>query len=75
MTRKIFIVRAILILLYMLPGWFLNDGYRYVRTVYYKATVCDELKCLEAKQMAADMQKLELPALKKERKDESKVQE
>ena len=74
MTAKVAIIRIVLILAYLVPGWLLNDGYRYIHTVFYKAAVCDEIKCLDAKQMATDMEKLQLP-ITKERKNESKVQE
>lgn len=33
-------------------GWQANNFYRYVQGVYYKAQICDAIKCLQAAQQS-----------------------
>lgn len=64
MSRQQNVVASLVVALLLTTGWLLNDAYRYIASVFDKATVCDEIQCLDQQELALKIEEMQLPVTK-----------
>ena len=72
MSRQQRIITGLSVWFLLTTGWMMNEGVGYITSVFHRAAVCDETKCLEQHLMVAQMKAFELPVTKKEKTNDTK---